>query len=120
MRMTRLYTGQDGQTHFEDIDVEFHTDARGVSQSDPVVVAAPYFSKASPPGTPQSVAFHNAPRRQYVLVLAGVMEIEVGSGEKREFRAGEIVLAEDLDGQGHMTRVPGDSERLAMILPLEG
>lgn len=119
MRITRLSTGQDQQTHFEDINVEFHTDARGVSQSDPVAVSAPYFSKASPPGTPHSVAFHNAPRRQYVLVLAGVMEIEVGSGEKRQFRAGEMVLAEDLDGQGHMTRVLGDSDRLAMILPLD-
>ena len=42
-----------------------------------------------------------------MITIDGEAEIEVGSGEKREFRKGDILLAEDPTGQGHQTRVLG-------------
>lgn len=46
-----------------------------------------------------------APRKQYVLVLDGALEVEAGTGEKRVFRPGSILLVTDTTGRGHRTSV---------------
>src|SRR5690242_5570731 len=48
--------------------------------------------------------WHTAPRRQYIFILAGQMEIGIGDGTTRRFGPGDVVLADDLTGQGHTTR----------------
>ena len=60
--------------------------------------------------------WHNASRRQYVIVLSGEMEIEIGDGTVRRLGPGEMVLGEDLTGQGHITRCLGD--HISVIVPL--
>jgi len=39
-----------------------------------------------------------------VVNLSGLVEIEVGDGSKRRLGAGDILLADDTTGQGHITR----------------
>ena len=39
-----------------------------------------------------------------VAVLIGGIEIQTGDGTTRQFRPGDIFLADDLTGQGHKTR----------------
>ncbi|MDA1074514.1 MAG: hypothetical protein O3A63_07115 [Proteobacteria bacterium] len=51
--------------------------------------------------------WHNAPRKQYVLVLEGTMTIRVSNGDQRDFSAGTILRVEDTSGQGHCTRDGG-------------
>ena len=51
--------------------------------------------------------WHTAPRRQYIFILAGQMEIGIGDGTTRRFGPGDVVLADDLTGQGHTTRSLG-------------
>jgi uncharacterized cupin superfamily protein len=41
-------------------------------------------------------------------MLSGEMEVEIGDGSKRRFKAGDVLLAEDTTGQGHITRRFGD------------
>lgn len=48
--------------------------------------------------------FHHAPQRQFILLLDGEIEITTSLGEKRIFRGGDILLAEDTTGKGHKTR----------------
>ena len=60
----------------------------------------------SPPG--YVLDWHCAPRRQYSISLSGQAEIEVGDGTIARVGPGDVVLAEDLTGQGHITRVVGD------------
>jgi hypothetical protein len=48
--------------------------------------------------------FHNAPQRQYIILLDGEIEIETSLGEIRRFKAGEILLVEDTEGKGHKTK----------------
>jgi uncharacterized cupin superfamily protein len=62
--------------------------------------------------------WHNAPRRQYVIMLSGQMEIQVGDGTVKRFGAGDVLLAEDLTGRGHTTRVAGDAPRLSATVRL--
>lgn len=38
-----------------------------------------------------------------MITLDGQAEIEVGSGEKRRFGKGDVLLAEDITGKGHQT-----------------
>ena len=101
--IVRIYTGDDGQTHFEDLplpveeshDVALQAGANLVFRRFP----ADHWSD-----------WHTAPRRQYIFILVGQMEIGIGDGTTRRFGPGDVVLADDLTGQGHTTRslgVPG-------------
>ena len=62
--------------------------------------------------------WHCAPRRQYSLSLSGTAEIEVGDGTVVRLHPGDVVLAEDLTGRGHITRVVGAEPRFYAIVPL--
>jgi hypothetical protein len=42
-----------------------------------------------------------------IFILAGQMEIGIGNGTTRRFGPGDVVLADDLTGQGHTTRSLG-------------
>lgn len=104
MKVTRLYTGTDNQSHFEDIEVPF--DSRGgfgfFTLPEP---AKAVFFREIPPG--YVYTWHNVVCREYVVMIDGTGEIGIGTGEKRVFRKGDVLLAEDLTGQGHRTRVIG-------------
>jgi mannose-6-phosphate isomerase-like protein (cupin superfamily) len=104
MKITRLYTGTDDRSHFEDIEVPFETREEFGLFTLPEPAKA-FFFREIPPGW--NYAWHNAVCREYVVMLDGEAEIEVGSGEMRVFRKGDVLLAEDSTGQGHRTRVVG-------------
>jgi hypothetical protein len=62
--------------------------------------------------------FHTAPRRQFVVNLSGLVEIEVGDGSTRRLGAGDILLADDTTGQGHITRdLEGPRRSIFIFLP---
>ena len=63
--------------------------------------------------------WHTAPRRQYIVTLRGMAEIETGNGEIRHFGPGDVLLADDLTGKGHVTRVIGTETRLSVTIPIE-
>jgi len=95
MQCVRLFTGADGQSHFEDMDMS----ERGGFLFATHVVTGLVF-KNDDPGT-RLGGFHTAPRRQYCITLSGSAEISIGDGTSRTFRAGDVFLAEDVTGQGH-------------------
>jgi hypothetical protein len=64
--------------------------------------------------------WHPTPRRQFIIVLTGGLEVEVSDGEMRRFGPGSVILVEDTDGKGHVSRVLGDERGYSMSLPLEG
>ena len=45
------------------------------------------------------------------------MEIEVGDGTKRQLGAGSILLAEDTEGQGHISRSINGEPRECLFIP---
>ena len=63
--------------------------------------------------------WHNAPRRQYVITLAGAIEIGLGDGSVHRLGPGDGILAEDLMGKGHTTRAVGNDTRV-VVIPLAG
>ena len=60
---------------------------------------------------------HNAPHRQWVVMLRGIIEVEVTDGSRRTFGPGDLIRAEDTDGTGHVTRLVGDPPWEALYLP---
>ena len=110
MGIFRLYTGDDGQSHIEELDLESHPDLTTMEGSAGVTF------RESPPGSFSD--WHNAPRRQYVITLSGEMEIGLGDGSVHRFGPGTALLAEDLTGQGHTTRNPGSTPRLGATVRL--
>ncbi len=107
----RLYTGDDGQAHFEDLNVP-----AGETESIALKAGADMTFRRSPDGSFSD--WHNAPRLQYVMVLAGQMEIGIGDGTKRVLDPGDILQVEDLTGKGHTTRSVGN--RVTASVPLVG
>ena len=94
MKVVRIYTGKDGKSHFEDIDLPFGK--TGESEATPPHASREVRFNRYPPG--YSLEWHCAPQRQYVVNLAGQAEIEIGDGTRRRFDAGDVLLAEDLTG----------------------
>ena len=112
--ITRLYTGSDGQTHAEDVELKLTGD-RLNEVSEMFKVSGAELHR-TPPGKVNS--WHIAPRRQYVITLSGRGEIELAGGKKIPLEPGHIELAEDLTGKGHITRVVGNEDRVTIQLPL--
>jgi quercetin dioxygenase-like cupin family protein len=112
--VTRLYTGPDGQTHVEDMELKFTGDpSNQVSQLLKVTGAEIH---RAPAGRVND--WHTAPRRQYVITLSGRGEIEITGGRKISLEPGHIELAEDTTGKGHITRAVGSEDRVTIQLPL--
>ena len=106
----RLYSGDDGESHMEELNLEDHPELQDLHGATGIVFKAyapDYFSD-----------FHRAPRRQYVINIEGEVEIELGDGSVYRFGPGHVMLAEDLTGRGHITRVVGGSGRITAQVPL--
>ena len=108
----RLYTGDDGESHLEELDMEAGFAAFGKMQA----ASGVQFRKVDP-GDFQD--WHNAPRRQYLITLQGQVEIGIGDGTVQTFGAGDVMLADDLTGKGHTTRVVGNVPRVFATIPVE-
>ena len=115
MLITRVYTGTDGKSHFEDVEIELLDKGPMGSISSLWPAKGVLFRKVS---GDYDLDFHNAPRRQFVVNLNGSVEIEVGDGTKRQLGAGSILLAEDTEGQGHISRSINGEPRECLFIPL--
>jgi hypothetical protein len=116
VKITRLYADEEGVSRFDEREIELE-DAGPIgrlSASHPVSGVIFRENDAD-----YDYDWHRAPRRQYIVMLDGEIEIEAGSGEVRRFRGGEVLLVEDTEGGGHRTRNVGGSRRRSLFLPLE-
>ena len=116
IRIVRIYTGPDNQSHFEDIDVPLKDAGKTGFLSEMVKAKGVMFRQTE---GDYHYEFHTAPRRQYVVNLEGEVEIEVGDGTKRILRSGDILLAEDTTGQGHISRAVAGKPRKSLFIILE-
>jgi uncharacterized cupin superfamily protein len=101
MNYTRLYTDEKGESNFEDVNIPLKD-----------MGAIGYLSKARDVESLQfrqndadyDWDFHNAPARQFIILLDGEIEITTSRGDVRTFSGGDILLVEDTHGKGHKTR----------------
>lgn len=106
----RLYSSADGQSRVETIDLGRMTEwTKGLG-------ATQISFRVWPVG--QFLDWHPAPRRQFVIILAGQLEIGLSDGSKHVFSPGDARLVEDTTGKGHTTRVLGTEPVVTATIPL--
>ena len=109
----RLFTGEDGDSHFEALDFPFPTsDGYDPGQ----VNASGVFYNRFPAGF--DMGWNRAPRRQYVIGLKGNTLLTMRDGTSVEVGPGDVVLAEDVTGSGHHTKMVGGEDRVSLVIPI--
>ena len=116
MKITRLYTGSDHESHFEDIEIEL-MDAGEIGElSEKVHATGIIFRRTNPD---YDYDWHNAPQRQYIIMLDGAVDVEIGDGTVRRFATGDILLAEDTAGRCHESRAVNYKPRTSVFVRLD-
>jgi quercetin dioxygenase-like cupin family protein len=115
--ITRLFTGADGQSHAEDTEVVWRPAKLRpeLNESESVKVTAAQFLR-----WPRGFVWegHPASKRQYVIIVSGRGEVDVVGGKKVQLAPGRVLLAEDVTGRGHTTRVGADEDLVMLLVPL--
>lgn len=117
---TRVVSTQDGGSAFEDADLLL-SEQRINDGVPPMFLGA----LGSAPGAIflRFSAFdsepHPAAGLQWVIMLRGAIEVRVSDGAARRFGPGDLVLATDTSGEGHVTLTVGDPPFEALIIPSE-
>ena len=116
IRCVRIWTGEDGNSLFEEGVVDLPKGERGDTLSETMAAASISYRETKSGGT---FAPHDAPARQFVITLAGTLEFKTATGVTFIIRPGDILLAEDTTGSGHSWRLLDDQpwRRAYVILP---
>ncbi len=111
LNYARLFAGPDGESHFEDVDVEFISEP-----PQPFLVSAWQSTQRIrflrfPPGFQGGT--HLAPFRQLLICLTGSCAMQTSDSETRYFHPGDVLLVEDTTGKGHTTWNEGGGAAVA-------
>lgn len=115
MKITRLYSDTKGDSVFEDFVINLKNAGEIGRISDSFPVKDIIFRET---GGDYDYDFHNAPQKQFIILLNGEIEIETSRGEKRIFKGGDIILVEDTEGNGHKTKSLDGKLRSSIFITL--
>jgi uncharacterized cupin superfamily protein len=116
LKFVHLYTGTDGLSHFKDVEVVMKNAGKRGQASEPMKATGIFFSMS---GADFNLGYHNAPRRQFVITIEGNVEITASDGAKRFFGPGDIMLADDTTGSGHITRTVNNIPQKAVFVTID-
>ena len=105
--MKRIYTGDDGLSHVEQVELNAQSMLEKVTGA---VV------RVSQPGSFSD--WHTAPSRRYIINLTGGGQLEVAEG-KVDLPPGTVEYIDDLTGKGHTTTNVGQEPRVSIHLEFE-
>jgi hypothetical protein len=118
MRYIRLFADDDGESHFEDIEIEFteteYTPSAPQLGLSPMTEATQFGFMNAPAGWESD--WHPSSARNFFVVINGYWEVTASDGETRRFGPQSLLFVEDTTGKGHKSRVVNDS--IAAILQL--
>ena len=108
MGIFRMYTGADGTSVIEEL-----------SQDDPILETLKTCTGCSlQVNEPSEFSdFHPAPRRRWMTMISGQIDIQLADGTIYSFGPEDLRLWEDVTGEGHRTRFPVRSVSISMPLP---
>ena len=116
MKIHRLYADDKGESHFQDVEVEFTEATRGGRLS-PRLPATGIIFREVP--SDYDLDWHPAPRRQYIINLDAGVEITASDGEKRVIGPGEVFLVEDTHGKGDLSKSVAGQMRHSIFVPID-
>ncbi len=108
MGIFRMYTGDNGESVMEDLQ-----------QDSPILDTLKTCHDCSLQiNEPSEFSdFHPAPRRRWMSMLSGQIDIQLADGTIHSFGPNDLRLWEDVTGKGHKTRFPVPSVSISMPLP---
>ena len=113
MRVFRLYTKPNGDSALDLHEIPMAGGERPLSET---FKCESVFFRDTPEGHVQS--YHNAPRRQLIVLTTGLMEVETSGGKRTVCQPGDLIFAEDFTGQGHITRsLRGTRGFMHLVMP---
>ena len=111
MGVYRLYSGEDGESHIEELSAE-------AMQEIKLEGAVMNFSVSQrEPGTFSD--YHPAPFRRWQVGLVGRTIIGLSDGTSQTFGPGDVRLIEDTTGKGHTTTYPDGYNITLQVTPKE-
>jgi quercetin dioxygenase-like cupin family protein len=105
IRCVRMWTGEDGDSLFEEGWIDLAEGARGDSVGKVVPVVELSFQETRSGG---SWEWHKDPAPRFVITLSGTLEFTTKSGATFVIRPGDVLLAQDNSGTGHQWKLIGD------------
>lgn len=116
MKIHRLYVDKNGESHFEDVEVEFKESTRSGRLSARLPATGIIFREVPPE---YDLDWHPAPRRQYIINLDAGVQLTASDGETRRIGAGEVILVEDTSGRGHRSKALDAKVRHCIFVTLD-
>ncbi len=121
MKYVRCYADSGGESHFEELEIDFQESAAD-ADGDVPARAAPI-----PGGDVQFIRnkpgffrdWHPTPYSWIGTIVQGRVEVTASDGESRVFGPGDVHVHEDETGKGHQTRVIGDETAVLMRTRLQ-
>jgi quercetin dioxygenase-like cupin family protein len=115
IRCIRLWSGKDGQSHFEKGWIALEPGAHGDLLSGKMPVSSVSFQTTASGGT---LDWHTAPVRQFVVTLSGTLNFVTRADRHFILKPGIVLLAEDTVGGGHSWQLVDDEpwRRIYVIL----
>lgn len=98
IRCVRLWTGEDGNSHFRDGALDIEPGRHGDLVSPSIPATHVTVEETAGGG---ALAWHTAPVRQLVVTLCGTLLFTTRDREEFTLRPGDVLLAEDTAGSGH-------------------
>ena len=108
MGVYRLYAGDDGESHIEELKPDALADIK-------VTGTMSFSIQERTPG--HFLDFHPAPFRRWQVGLAGKTIIGLSNGSSQTFVPGDVRLIEDTSGKGHTTTYPDGLTITMQIAP---
>jgi len=120
MRYTRLFSDEQGESHFVEVELEFastdYVEGSAPLRLSPAQAAVDYRFMDAPAGWTSDG--HPSSARNFFVVLSGEWEVTASDGEARRFKTGDVLLVEDTTGKGHRSRVVSEVDSLALLVKL--
>jgi hypothetical protein len=116
MKIHRLYADRNGESHFEDVEIQYVESSRSGRLSARLPATGIIFREVQ---ADYDLDWHPAPRRQYIINLDAGVQITASDGESRRIGAGEVLLVEDTFGKGHLSKALEGKIRNCIFVPID-
>jgi hypothetical protein len=121
MKYLRLTADKNGNSHFEDAtlkldEADYRPPAPMVFLSHSYRSDGVQFMRLAAGWAADGI---QVSKKQFFICLKGHVEITTSDGKSRSFAPGDTLLVEDVDSKGHRTRVKGEAECIALVVPVD-
>src|ERR687892_733415 len=106
MKIHRLYADRNGESHFEDVEVQYVESSRAGRLSKRWPATGIIFREVQPD---YDLDWHPAPRRQYIINLDAGVQITASDGEARKIQVGNQLFVAGMTANSPTGIDGGDS-----------